>query len=106
VFAWIFFRSKDLTNAFQYINEMFVGLINPGSYLSAFLFVKQNTGFLIPVLIVFFLVVEWLGRAKQFAIAELAISFPKPLRWSFYYMVMIIIILYGGREQQFIYFQF
>ncbi|MAX72044.1 MAG: membrane-bound O-acyltransferase family protein, partial [Flavobacteriaceae bacterium] len=56
-------------------------------------------------LLVFFLLVEWLGRANEYAI-EKADVLKKPLRWAFYFFLIIIMFLFTGEEQQFIYFQF
>jgi len=50
--------------------------------------------------------VEWLGREDRFAIQNLGITWRQPLRWSLYFSILFIIILFMGREQQFIYFQF
>ncbi len=97
VFAWIFFRANSLTHAFAYIKSMF----------SSTLFSKPE---ILPTQILallgFFLIVEWLGREQQYALARFGLRWPRPVRWSFYYALIIIIVLFMGKEQQFIYFQF
>ena len=99
VFAWIFFRAENIGLALSYIYEIF----------SSSLFTKPE---IIPkdtiILIGLFLVIEWFGREQQYAIAKLAIKWPKTVRWAFYYIIVIAIVLFfpADKEQQFIYFQF
>ena len=57
-------------------------------------------------LIAFFIVLEWLGREKEFAIEELGWNWGKPIRWSFYLSLCLLIFLFSGTKQAFIYFQF
>ncbi|RZJ29434.1 MAG: MBOAT family protein, partial [Flavobacterium sp.] len=97
VFAWIFFRANSLTHAVQYIK----GIFRP-SLLSK----PEIIPLPILMLIVFFMIIEWLGREQQYAIAHFGLRWPKPVRWSFYYGLIIIILLFMGKEQEFIYFQF
>ena len=101
VFAWIFFRAANVTHAISYISKIFS---------SSLLTVPDFPGIGQAVPIVFltsiFLFVEWLGREQQYAIAHLGIKWYKPLRWSMYYGIIISIFWFGGKEQQFIYFQF
>ena len=58
------------------------------------------------VLISLFLLIEWLGRCQLYAIERLWLRYPKVVRWGIYYLIAMIIFLYGGKEQEFIYFQF
>lgn len=97
VFAWIFFRAESLTHAFSYIR----GIFNSSLFeLPAFL--PKS----VLALIAFFMAIEWIGREKPYALAEVGTRWPSPLRWSFYYVLIIFIILFMGKEQEFIYFQF
>jgi alginate O-acetyltransferase complex protein AlgI len=95
--AWIFFRADSLGHAFSYLSGIFS--------MSVFSVPEINP---VPlyILIFLFLVIEWLGREQQYAIAHLGIKWNKTLRWAFYYSIIITIFLYYGNEQQFIYFQF
>jgi alginate O-acetyltransferase complex protein AlgI len=52
------------------------------------------------------MLIEWLGREHQFAIERIGTKWTRAGRWVFYYACILIIIVYGGSEQQFIYFQF
>jgi D-alanyl-lipoteichoic acid acyltransferase DltB (MBOAT superfamily) len=99
VFAWIFFRATSIKNAFSYISGIF----------SCSLFtIPQGIGIRksIILLIILFFIIEWLGREQQYAIASFGKKWYKPLRWGFYYLIILSILHFTGKEQQFIYFQF
>jgi len=58
-------------------------------------------------LVVLFLIVEWLGREQQFAIAQVGARFPLVVRWTIYLLLIAVIYLFlSEKQQQFIYFQF
>jgi len=97
VFAWIFFRSESLGHAFRYISEIFSGS----------LFTWPTVGSpTLTLLLVLFLMIEWLGREQQYAIAGLGLRWPKTVRLAMYYSIIMAIIYFAGAPQQFIYFQF
>ena len=106
VFAWIFFRAETLTHATTYIGSMLSGMSSPSTFVDFLNFFPANTGFAFPLFIALFFFMEWIGRSQPYAIANVGLKWPKPVRWSLYYSIGIIIILYGGYEQEFIYFQF
>ena len=97
VFAWIFFRAENVIHAFSYIGEIF-----------------SETLFLIPeirpkeliLIIIGFIVIEWFGRNEKHAIEKLMANWSRFFRWSFYYIIILFILEFNGKEQQFIYFQF
>jgi alginate O-acetyltransferase complex protein AlgI len=98
VFAWIFFRAESLTHALQYIK----GLLSTSLFSSPEVLPK-----LVLVLIVFFIIIEWLGREGQYGIEKLLLGFPKILRWGFYSLIVFMIGMYAQTEETpFIYFQF
>ena len=101
VFAWIFFRAENIGHAVSYISEI----------LSASLFSSPyypGIGLTIPTIILTFLfvLIEWLGREGQYAIAHIGVKWTPPLRYAMYYAIIMAIFWFGGKEQQFIYFQF
>ena len=101
VFSLIVFRSTSITHAIDYISGIF----------SSTIFTKANftgTGKTtqVVILITVFIIIEWLGREKQHALAALGLKWPKVLRWSMYYIIVLLIYNYAGPEQQFFYFQF
>ncbi|MXO33457.1 MBOAT family protein [Apibacter sp. B3889] len=97
-FAWIFFRSESLSQAFSYINKMFNSIHLPD--LSIF-----NLS-LFPLLLLLILV-EWKGRENNYAIEKLFYKSKTCIRWSFYYILIILMLVFGQKNsQEFIYFQF
>ncbi len=101
VFAWIFFRAENIGHAFSYISEIFSS--------SLFELPKRalmKEAFSTIFLVLTFVFVEWSGREGQYAIAELGLKWKRPLRYVVYYAIIFAIFWFGGKEQQFIYFQF
>ena len=101
VFAWIFFRANDVGHAINYISEIF-----SSSLFSTPKINDLKSALLTLVLVSIFVLVEWKGREGQHAIAHLGIKWTRPLRFVMYYAIIIAIFWFGGKEQQFIYFQF
>jgi alginate O-acetyltransferase complex protein AlgI len=100
VFAWIFFRAENIGHAVQYISDIFK---NPASFFALGIYWKYKT---IILLISIFILIEWIGREGQYAIANMGIKWKRPIRYAMYYAIIIAILWFGGKEQQFIYFQF
>ncbi len=103
VFAWIFFRSENLHMAISYIAKIFTPTLFklpyfPGIGLSVSTFIFT---FL-------FILIEWIGRERQYAIQFIGMSWPRSIRWSFYITLGLIIFYFAVStpSQQFIYFQF
>ena len=97
VLAWIFFRSADLTHAASYLATIFSKtLLTIPEIKPLFLFLW----------ILAFIIIEWLGREQQYAIAGLGRNWTRLSRWIVYYVFIAAIFYYSGAEQQFIYFQF
>ena len=96
VFAWIFFRAANINHAFEYISNIFsVKLFSfPELFPSKVL-----------CLVLIFLIIEWLGKKSQYAIEKVS-SLSTILRWSFYFTLIILMFVFTGEEQEFIYFQF
>ena len=101
VFAWIFFRSANVTHALGFISNIF-----SRSLFTIPHFPGSENAISLVSLIGIFLTVEWIGREQQYAIAHLGSKWYKPVRWVMYYAIIIAIFWFGGKEQQFIYFQF
>lgn len=101
VFAWIFFRANSMTHAISYISE----ILSP-SLLSMPDFEGMGRALTTIIFVAIFVLVEWHGREGQFAISQLSLRWKRPLRYAIYYTIVISIFWFGGKEQQFIYFQF
>jgi D-alanyl-lipoteichoic acid acyltransferase DltB (MBOAT superfamily) len=101
VFAWIFFRAENLTHAMEYISE-----IASSSLWEKPNFHKDDVVKPVIVLIVCFMLFEWLGRQKEFALEILNHRWPRPVRWTAYVLLVFLIFYFKGSQQEFIYFQF
>ena len=97
VFAWIFFRANSIGHAFDYIAKIFSNSL----FTTPEIFPKT-----IILLTLIFILIEWRGRLGQYAIASLGLEWKRPFRYAMYYTIIITIMWFGGKEQQFIYFQF
>ena len=101
VLAWIFFRAISVRHALDYIR---------GIFSSSILTIPNFNGIEKSIPIIFitfiFLIAEWLGREEQYALANLDNKINRVWRHTAYYTIVILIFLFGGKEQEFIYFQF
>jgi len=97
VFAWIFFRAENIGHAFRYISEIFsTSLISMPGFKNP----------IIIFLVLIFIIIEWVGREQEYAIEQFGLNWNRYLRWFFYYVLAMFIILFIGQKQEFIYFQF
>jgi len=101
VLAWIFFRAENIGHAWSYLSEIF-----SKSLFSIPHFAGMRHAVTTIILITIFSLIEWTGRENQFAIEKLGLNMSKPVRWAFYYGIVIAIFTFMGQQQQFIYFQF
>ena len=99
--AWIFFRAENINQAIKYISEIF-----SASLFTIPHFLGMQKALVIIILLAGFVYIEWYGREQQFAISNLGISWKKPYRYALYYAIIVAIILFSGKPQQFIYFKF
>jgi D-alanyl-lipoteichoic acid acyltransferase DltB (MBOAT superfamily) len=96
VFAWIFFRANSISDAFLYYKKMFSDF---------FALPSELPSISISILLLIFIIIEWMQRDKEHGL-ELSERMPSVLKWTFYILLIIAIDLFGGSQQQFIYFQF
>lgn len=101
VFAWIFFRAESIGHSMNIISKIF-----SSSLFSLPAFEGKRHALETLLLIMFFLIIEWNGREEQYATAQLGLKWRKPVRYAMYYSIFIALFWFGGKEQQFIYFQF
>ena len=97
VLAWVFFRADSMHQAINYISHIFT---------SALFKIPEIRPSLVIMVLAVFIFMEWLGREKNYAIENFAINLAKPLKWAFHLFLFTVIILFMGKEQPFIYFQF
>ncbi len=103
VFAWIFFRAENINHAISYVSE-----ILSDSLLTKPEFPGIRQSLKTIFWVIGFVIIEWLGREQEYAIANLGRKWNRPFRYAIYYLLIIIIILSSdqGQGQRFIYFQF
>jgi hypothetical protein len=101
VLAWIFFRAENIEHAINYIS----GILS-SSLFTIPVFTGLSKDPTTIIMILFFIIIEWVGREHEYAIAHLGIKLKRPVRWVMYYAIILAIFYFGGKEQQFIYFQF
>ncbi len=106
LFAWIFFRAENVHHAVQYISEIFSGSLFNLPEKEAFA-ESENNFFIILLLLVLFITIEWIGRAQEYAIAHIGLKWPRMLRWGFYSIIVFLMAMYMSTSgSAFIYFQF
>ena len=105
-FSMIFFRSVDLSHAMSYVSRLFIGIIDKQSYVDLINLFFWDIGYSLPLFIIFFILIEWLGRDQKFALQKIGIKWPLMLRWTFYFCLMFSSLYFSGSKEEFIYFQF
>lgn len=96
-FAFIFFRSPSVKEAFYFITHIFT----TGPTI-----VPQQSPVL-SALLPLFIIIEWLGRRQHYAIEKLGMQWPRIIRWCFYSFIIFCIGMYKDTHTiPFIYFQF
>lgn len=95
--AWVFFRAQDVLHATSYLS----GIFSSSLFSMPEIFPRKIIG-----LIVLFIVMEWLGREDKYAIETFGLKWKRSTRYAFYYLILLTIFWFAGKEQQFIYFQF
>lgn len=98
VVAWVFFRAETIQHAMSYLSGMF-------SYDSH---MRDHNNYSVPILLMtFFILIEWLGRENQYAIAKFGFKKGRLFRWAFYaFLIFLIGMFMKTEETPFIYFQF
>jgi alginate O-acetyltransferase complex protein AlgI len=105
-FAWIFFRAESITMAFNYIYLIFIELFAKESLVSGLNFLRWDVGILFPIVVISFIIIEWIGRTRIHTLNQFGFSWKRPLRLLFYYCILFSIFVYNSNNQIFIYFQF
>jgi len=101
VSAWVFFRAENVAHALSIFSK-----ILSTSFFKIPYFEDGTKSIPTILFIILFVIIEWLGREQQYAIAHLGVKWKRPLRLAMYYSMIIAIIWFGGQANEFIYFQF
>ena len=106
VLAWVFFRAENMEHALSYFS---------GIFSLSLLTVPKGSDFISTViapapmfcLLAFFNIIEWIGRAQPYAIANIGTGWHRLLRWAFYSFIIVLMGVYMKTDESpFIYFQF
>jgi len=101
VLAWVVFRADSISTAKEIYYKIF-----SKSLFSQPVFEDMTRAGVTGLLVAIFIILEWLGRKDEFAIERLGKVTSTAVRWSIYYLILIVIFWFAGDEKQFIYFQF
>lgn len=101
IFAWIFFRAENMSHAFAYISNIF-----SSNFFEIPLYEKRFYSILLTGLIGFMIFFEWNGRMNLHALEDIELKFSYLKRRGLYYFLILLIFIFRGAEQEFIYFQF
>ena len=99
--SFVVFRSATPGDAAAYLR----GLISPTLFSVPVVFGRiLAVGTLLVSLMV--LVVEWSYRDAPHPLTQFGLTWPRPLRWGFYYAAVLLMFFCAGNGQNFIYIQF
>lgn len=96
ILAWVVFRSSTIQQSAEYLRGIF------SSSLLSFPQVFPKTAILTTII---FILAEFVQRNKKHALQIEKIKY-RLLRWGIYFGIVLMILLFGGGNQKFIYFQF
>ncbi|WP_370277489.1 MBOAT family protein [Flavobacterium sp. J27] len=98
--TWIFFRAKNIKEAFLFIKQMFMGKFLNLDYLIL------RDSFSILMVIVFFFIIEWKGKNDTFTLQNMFTN-SNWKRWCLYlFIAYMIVFFWQSTDKPFIYFQF
>ena len=95
--AWVFFRAESVDRALIYLK----GIFNKSLFS-----LPDDIPNVEILLCVFLILIEWKGRENKYGFEFLVSKWPIYLRWIFYVFLILMLIYFGAKEQNFIYFQF
>lgn len=104
--AWVFFRADNISRALTYIHNLFYGLALKTKYVETLNYIYWDFDISLFLLISLFLIMEWKGKNNEYAIEKTLIQSRSWLRYTFYYLLIFSLFLFGSNSEQFIYFQF
>ena len=101
--GWIIFRADTISVAFDYIHSIFnESIFNIPNFRE--LGISRIRLLITMLLILVLLVIEWVQRKKRYV---MDITFNhRYARWATYLVVIFVIMIFGGKQEVFIYFQF
>lgn len=105
-FTWIFFRANSLSDALYILRNLFINLKLQATGITFLMPGGKYELFIVLCAIVLMEVVHWL-QLRQVHIRGLALRLPCWVRWAAYYILILLILVFGQFGQvEFIYVQF
>ena len=101
VIGWVIFRAESITQVWEYLGRMWQW----GTLKASYRFFTQSDIYTTSWLIVLMLVVEWVQRNKKHGL-EFVVSYSWVVRYVVYAIMFLLLILFYGQNETFIYFQF
>ena len=97
--GWIIFRSESITQAWDILSR----ICSPSILYFSHAYGKKTLLYIFCML-----AIEWLQRDKQHALQmdNSRLLGNRFVRYSLYYMLVIVILLFAGGQADFVYFQF
>ncbi len=100
VIGWIIFRAENIGDAGHYI----FSLLSPEIWKASYRFLLYPINYA-GYFVLLMLVVEWLQRRKEHGLDISGVKYGW-LRIAIYYSIIVIMFLFSGESETFIYFQF
>jgi D-alanyl-lipoteichoic acid acyltransferase DltB (MBOAT superfamily) len=98
----VIFRANNIEDAMNYIYR-----ILSTSLISVPVFIDRSRVLTTVILLIIFILIEWVEQGKQYAIADLELKFNRTARWALYaFLIFLIGLCMRTVETPFIYFQF
>ncbi len=98
---WVFFRSKSVFDACQYLKNL---AFKWDSILPDFS--GRKSALILSIIILVFMVIEWIGKNYHCPLVLTNSLKNKWHKWGFYYVIIFSILYFYRGNDQFIYFQF
>ena len=108
--AWVFFRAETVSQGITIVLKGLTGLVSKSGYVEAWNLFNWKIGPILPLILLVFILIEWIGREKENVLTPFKVINNKVLIAVVYYLIISMIFYFGFHnaesKQQFIYFQF
>lgn len=102
--GWVFFRAANMHDAVSIFVQLFTGIAStPSMLLKA---IQNVISMPVFVFIVFMFLAEWIQRNRLHMLDFHGLRLALPARYALYCAMLLVLVWYSGKPQQFIYFQF
>lgn len=104
--ALIVFRTTSISASIAYLKQIFISVFTGKIFIQIAEFWSTSVGWTPGLLLIIFILTEWLNRTRKYALEDIAKGKPVLLRWMIYFVILLMLFLFANRSRQFIYFQF